>query len=503
MNYKFSKYISEDAIKVQIVNTDNVEKFLSSELLKLTKFEGKYKQILHLPESKSVYIGVTKESTIKSIDVWNKVDYYELGANLVNSLAKTNYSKFVLEGFSNTDNSIEVQKENLMRFCLGMYQAAWHLDSFLPENKAKTKKIILSISESDIHLKTLELEKEIDALTKGIILTRELIELPPQVINPSTIGEKINSELGDNPNISITLLDKAKLEQMKMGAFLAVGRASIHAPVLAHIVLTPSKNVKHRIALIGKGLTYDSGGLDIKISGFMKTMKIDMGGAATMFGIIKALSLLKLNHTEVHWISAFAENMLGGDAYKADDILTSYSGQTIEVFNTDAEGRLTLADALTYATLQNPDYIIDAATLTGACMRAVTEYFTALMGNDQELIDSLQEAFIEEQEKTVYVPMAEILREQVQGEIADLINTGKDPSMGGHITAGLFLSHFVDQNLFRNSELDIHSPKAYKWAHLDIAGSVYNKYKNSIGVDGATGQTVRSLVKFIQKIDIA
>ncbi len=501
MQYTFSPKALTEATQVYLVSKDTAEKHLSQSLRDSLKFSGKYKQVAYLPESNSIYIGVTKESSVKSLDVWNEVDFYELGAAVVNAVAKTSIDTFTLQGFAVAGKSQNVRQEALLRFALGMHQAAWKLDIYLADDKKKSKSLTLSLAESESALKTLEMERELAALATGVTLTREVVDLPPEAFNPSTVVDRIRAEFEGQTSVEIKVLYKDELEKMGMGAFLAVGRASVNPPVLSHVIIKPQGEVKKRIALVGKGLTYDCGGLDIKVGGFMKTMKMDMGGSATMFGTMKALSLLDLEHTEVHWISAFAENMVGGNAYKSDDILTSYSGQTIEVINTDAEGRLTLADALTYATLQNPEYIIDAATLTGACVRALTEHFTALMGNDQGLIDMLQETFVEEQEKTIHVPMSEVLREQVQGDIADLLNLGKDAGMGGHITAGLFLSHFVDQTLFRNPELDIQSPKAYKWAHLDIAGSAYNKGKNPIGVNGATGQTVRSLVRFVQKID--
>ncbi len=501
MNYTFSPIPLTTATHVYLVRKESVKSVLTEELRECMKFTGAYKQIAYLPESNAVYIGVTKESSIKSTDVWDEVDFYELGSSVIHSLSKTNIDTFTLHGFCDGEGSDDSKQDALLRFALGMYQAAWKLDTYLAPDKKQSKTLTLSLSEEDTSLKTLKVERELAALAKGITLTREVIDLPPNTFNPATVVDRIRTEFEGKSQVEVSIIHKDALEEMGMGAFLAVGRASINPPVLVHVVMKPEGDVKNRIALVGKGLTYDSGGLDIKVGGHMKTMKMDMGGSATMFGVMKTLSLLDLDHTEVHWISAFAENMVGGNAYKSDDILTSYSGQTIEVINTDAEGRLTLADALTYATLQDPDYIIDAATLTGACVRALTEHFTALMGNDRELIELLQETFLEQQEKTIYVPMAEVLREQVQGDVADLLNLGKEAGMGGHITAGLFLSHFVDQNLFRNTNLDIQSPKAYKWAHLDIAGSAYNKKKNAIGVDGATGQTVRSLVRFVQKID--
>lgn len=489
----------ENITKVIFVNDKNYTSFIDEKLASINKFKGNYKQILFLQESNLILVGITKKDSIKSYDEWNKVDFYELGALVIKSLSKVNITKFLISGIKNLE--LEDDKKSLNLFVLGMLQCNWSFDKYITAEKSTVKELEIFIKEEDKYLITDKDQKELLALNTGVTLTRTLIEEIPENLNPTSIRKIIKDELGNNQNISINLIDKADLEKMGMNAILAVGRASSHHPVLAHIILKPSGKVKHKVVLVGKGLTYDSGGLDIKIGGFMKSMKMDMGGSATMFGTIKALSMIDLESTEIHWISAFVENMVGGNAYKSDDILESYSGQTIEVLNTDAEGRLTLADALAYATLQDPDYIIDTATLTGACVRAITEHFTAMMGNDKDLIDKLDKVFKDEQEKTIYVPMPEVLRDQVNGEISDLINTSKDSMVGGHITAGLFLSHFVDQTLFRNKNLKIKSPKAYSWVHLDIAGSAYNNKKNSILANGATGQTVRSLYRFIKDLD--
>ena len=493
------KNSDSEITKVIFVTELNYNLFVEEKLASINKFKGSYKQIILLQESNTILVGTTKKDTIKYYDEWNKVDFYELGALVIKSIAKLNLTKFSISGIQNL--GIDNSREALKLTILGILQGNWSFDKYISSEKSTVKSLEIFIQEKDKDLMTEEIQKELIALNEGVTLTRKLIDETPEKLNPTSIKKIIQDELGDNKNITIKLIEKSDLEKMGMNAILAVGRASIHNPVLAHIILKPSGKVKNKVVLVGKGLTYDSGGLDIKIGGFMKSMKMDMGGSATMFGTIKALSLVDIAHTEIHWISAFVENMVGGNAYKSDDILESYSGQTIEVLNTDAEGRLTLADALAYATLQDPDYIIDAATLTGACVRALTEHFTAMMGNDKGLIDRLQSVFQEEQEKTIYVPMGEVLREQVNGEVSDLINLAKDPAVGGHITAGLFLSHFVDQNLFRNKNLKIKSPKAYSWVHLDIAGSAYNNKKNSILANGATGQTVRSLYRFVKELD--
>lgn len=287
---------------------------------------------------------------------------------------------------------------------------------------------------------------------------------------------------------------------MGMDGINYVGRASDHKPVMVHAVFHPPKTVKYRVCLVGKGVTYDSGGLNIKLGDQMKTMKCDIGGAATIFGLFKTIAINKLEHTEVHWISPFVENMINSNSFKADDIIKSYSGQTIEVHNTDAEGRLTLADALSYATCFQPDYIVDLATLTGACVFALSDEFTAIMGNDKKLLSGLHNAFIQNLEDAQLLTLSMNLKETVEGDISDVINTSKIKN-AGHITAGHFLSFFIDQSNFTNLKLTDRETKTYSWAHLDIAGSSYNNNKNKIGAKGATGHGVRSLWTWLKSLD--
>lgn len=490
-----------EATKVYLVSESTLSQYLPLDLAKILKFTGRYGQVIVLAEKNEVYVGVTLTRKIKSVDVFSTVNTYQLGAKVVRALQSTEVSSLRVMNFAREMQNISQDiSRYLLNFMLGMHQAAWMLDSYISKDRSLRKELNISVSIEDQVYITDNWQKELEALHAGITLTRRVVDDIPEEIHPESMSELIQKEFASHKNAVVKILQQYQLEQMGMGALLAVGRASRYNPVLTHVILKPKGVVKHRLALVGKGLTYDSGGLDVKVGGYMRTMKMDMGGSGLMLGVMKALSMMNLEHTEVHWMTGFVENMIDGSSYKSDDILTTMSGQTIEVLNTDAEGRLTLADVLTYATLQDPDYIIDAATLTGACVRAISEYATGLMGNDQELIDMLMEVFIEEQENTVHIPMSEVLRNEVEGEISDLRNIGKEPN-AGHITAGLFLSYFVDQNCFRNESLGIKSPKAYPWVHLDIAGSAYNKQKNDLEANGATGQSVRSLVRFIQKLD--
>jgi leucyl aminopeptidase len=491
LNTNTNNKVNQNLVAVYLVHS--LENIGKAELLKTLQFEGKYGQITILAESKEVYVGTKYENVSDSIDPFAVADYYELGVKITKALKTTNF-----EGATIYSPAVITTKQ-LEHLLLGALQGGVDFDKYLAKKTSKDfdfyleERLLEVLDQSRIDY--------LNAINHAVTLTRKVVEDTPQAINPATMPEIIKAEFENNANVSIKILDYATMLEMGMEGITAVGRASINKPVLVHTTIKPKGETKKKIVLIGKGLCYDSGGYDIKTGGNMKGMKDDMAGSGTMFGATKALADLGLENVELHWISAFAENMIDGGAYKADDILASYSGQTVEIFNTDAEGRLTLMDALAYSTLLDPDYIVDTATLTGACIMAVSKNFTALMSNSKDLKDKLISHFEAENEPTVYTPMPERLRKEVKGEISDLMNTSHAERQAGHITAGLFLSHFVDQNLFRNPKLTITNPKIYKWAHLDIAGSASNNKQNSLGTNGATGQSVRSLVSWVMSED--
>jgi leucyl aminopeptidase len=487
------------AVSVQVVF--ELEKVLQN-IPQEIKFDATFGQIIFLPETKKIFIGAIFSNLSNTLDPFAKPDYFNLGAKLTNYLKSTNIRELEIA------KTTEFSSETFETFLLGVIQAEYEFDTYLKTPKAISLEIyvperdqkssVISMVPQGQTVKMGSSFNKIMAINTSMTLTRNLVNQTPQVVNPSTMLKMIESEFDSNSQVTIKSFDYDSLRNLKMDGIVAVGKASIHKPIMVHTTILPKKEVRKKIVLVGKGLTYDSGGLDIKTGGHMRSMKMDMAGSATMFGVTKALSEIGLDYVELHWISAFAENMVDGNSYKADDILTTYSGQTVEVYNTDAEGRLTLADALAYSTLLNPDYIIDTATLTGACVRAVSENFTAFMTNSKYLLKTLLPKFESEMEPTVYAPMPERMRKNVKGSISDLVNTAiKAEGQAGHLTAGLFLSHFVDQGFFRNDELKIVEPKCYDWVHLDIAGSAYNNKNNSLETDGATAQSVRSLIAWI------
>lgn len=317
-------------------------------------------------------------------------------------------------------------------------------------------------------------------LSSGVILARELVAAPPNECTPITMAQTAQA-IASSHNLQLEILEQEECEQLGMGAFLGVAKASDMPPKFIHLTYKPEGTPRRKLAIIGKGLTFDSGGLNIKGAGSgIETMKMDMGGAAATLGAAKAIGQLKPD-VEVHFISAVTENMISGHAMHPGDILKASNGKTIEVNNTDAEGRLTLADALVFAEKLGVDAIVDLATLTGACVIALGDDIAGLFTPDDTVAQELLQASEKAGEKLWRMPMEEKYFEGIKSPIADLKNTGPRP--GGSITAALFLKQFIQET---------------PWAHLDIAGPVWADKENGVNNSGATGYGVRTLVNWVQ-----
>lgn len=316
-------------------------------------------------------------------------------------------------------------------------------------------------------------------LSSGVILARELVAAPPNECTPITMAQTAQA-IASNHNLQLEILEQEECEKLGMGAFLGVAKASDMPPKFIHLTYKPEGTPRRKVAIIGKGLTFDSGGLNIKGAGSgIETMKMDMGGAAATLGAAKAIGQLKPD-VEVHFISAVTENMISGHAMHPGDILKASNGKTIEVNNTDAEGRLTLADALVFAEKLGVDAIVDLATLTGACVIALGDDIAGLFTPNDTVAQELLQASEKAGEKLWRMPMEEKYFEGIKSPIADLKNTGPRP--GGSITAALFLKQFVQET---------------PWAHLDIAGPVWADKENGVNNSGATGYGVRTLVNWV------
>jgi len=310
----------------------------------------------------------------------------------------------------------------------------------------------------------------------GVRLTKDLVAGPANYITPSKLAE-VAGTIASETGMTCTILEKDDCVKLNMGSYLAVSQGAAEPPKFIHLTYKPKGEVKKKVAIVGKGLTFDSGGYNLKAGpgSMIEMMKFDMGGSAATLGAAKIVGLTQPEGVEAHFIIASCENMVSADAFRPGDILTASNGKTIEVGNTDAEGRLTLADALVYAEkTAGAEAIIDIATLTGACIVSLGGEYAGMWSNDEEMGDAIKECAAATGEKMWQMPLAEEYAEALKSKIADLKNIGGKG--GGSITAALFLKEFVEKA---------------KWAHLDIAGPVWDDAK------GATGYGAKTLARWV------
>jgi len=338
-------------------------------------------------------------------------------------------------------------------------------------------------SDSDLLEKAKAGLKRARIYSEATMLARNLINEPPSRMNPEQLAAEAK-QLAKSGSITVTIHEKKELEKLGMGAILGVGVGGAVPPRLVEMIYKPSGKAKKIIALVGKGITFDSGGLSLKPAQSMETMKDDMSGAAAVAGVFQALAELKPN-VEVRGYLAIAENMPGGRAQKPGDVLKAFNGKTIEVLNTDAEGRLVLADALSYASSKKPDVIIDIATLTGACVVALGHLVSAIMTNDKSLSEAIINAGEQAGERFWPLPLVKEYQQDVKSKIADLKNIGGRRGEAGTIIGGLFLQEFVT---------DI------PWAHLDIAGPSWTDSDTPYCPTGGTGHPVRTLLRYLENL---
>jgi len=347
----------------------------------------------------------------------------------------------------------------------------------------KLRKITLVVERSEVAQAQGGL-REGSAIANGMALTRTLGNLPGNVCTPAYLGDTARSLAREFKSIKVEVLERKQIEALRMGSFLSVARGSDEPPrfiVLRHTGKPATakgkaaKAGKGPVVLVGKGITFDSGGISIKPAATMDEMKYDMCGAASVLGTFRAIAELGLQQEVIGLIPA-CENLPSGRANKPGDVVTSMSGQTIEILNTDAEGRLILCDALTYAERFKPAAVIDIATLTGACVVALGHVNTGLFSQDDALADALLAAGRENLDPAWRMPLDDAYQEQLKSNFADVANIGGPPA--GAVTAACFLSRFA---------------RAYSWAHLDIAGTAWRGGKDK----GATGRPVPLLVQYL------
>jgi leucyl aminopeptidase len=385
-----------------------------------------------------------------------------------------------------------VQERAAQFLAEGALSAAYKFDKYLTGDKKKpdpVEEFKIAVSSDNVDASRLDsLKRGVqrgEQVAEAVALARDLINEPAGEMTPRKMAE-VAQRVAKQHGLESKILGPKDCEKLGMGMYLAVAQGSEEEPRFIHLTYrpkgkTPSKKI---IALVGKGVTFDSGGLSLKPSNAMEDMKVDMSGAAGVIAAIGVLADLGAPY-EVHAVAACTENMPSGKSYKLGDVLKSMNGKTVEINNTDAEGRLTLGDAITYVKQEvKPDEIFDFATLTGACMVALGPYTAGVMGNDLSLVERWLSASKLAGEDMWHLPLPEKLRDQLKSEVADMRNTGD--RWGGALTAGLFLKEFVGET---------------PWVHVDIAGPASADKESGHVPKGGTGFGVATIVEYLSARD--
>ena len=450
--------------------------YLTAELLKKNKNKKALKLAGFSATGDSICFLHDKNTLVCGVDTFDADDIRSVSAVAIKALKKTNYKS--------ANIAIE-DKALIFALVEGFVLGGYTYEVYKSKKSQTSLKNISLIYTKDDYKSAIKLFSDAVIVADATCFTRDIVNTIPEDLNPPTFAD-LAKKLAKENSLGCKILDEKGLKKENCTSMLAVGRASRHESQLIHLTYKP-KNPKKVISLIGKGLTYDSGGLSLKPGASMVTMKMDKAGACAVLGIIKAASEMKLD-IEIHAFIGAVENMIGGDAYKPDDVLVSRNGKTIEVRNTDAEGRLVLADVLDFAQEKvKADYMFDFATLTGACMVAVGQYTTGVMGHSSRLKHNVGKAATASGELTASLPFNKHLKKQIKSEIADICNISNKP-YGGAITAGLFLDAFI------------HEENKDKWLHFDIAGSAYTESPWDVNVYGGTGAGVRFMSEFLKTL---
>ncbi len=384
----------------------------------------------------------------------------------------------VFEQLKNECSNVQIYGEEnaVLAFAEGMALSSYQFNRFLKD--AKDHKLTSIELDEKVSIEKIN---ELQNTIKSVFWTRDVVNLPVNYLNANQLADSI-AELGKEAGFSVQILEKTQIESLKMGGLLAVNKGSIDPPTFTIAEYKPKKPVnKQPIVLVGKGVVYDTGGLSLKPTpGSMDSMKSDMAGAAAVAGAVYLAALQQLNVHIIALIPA-TDNRPGQNAYTPGDVITMFDGTTVEVLNTDAEGRMILADALAYSAKYNPEIVIDAATLTGAAVRAIGTEASIMMGNAKDsYFESLEKAGNKVHERVVRFPFWDDYKKHMKSKIADLKNIGS--ANAGMISAGKFLEHFV---------------KA-PYIHIDVAGPTWLDAKENYKGFGGTGAGVRLLYQFLK-----
>ena len=381
-------------------------------------------------------------------------------------------------------NGLGYDADTAARVGLGAALRSWRYDRYRTKLKDKQKPTLAEIVIVGGGTGAAErYEQRWAPVVEGVSLTRELVTEPANIIYPESFVERVRKSL-DGTGVEIQVLDGAEMGKLGMGALLGVAQGSIRDARLLVLKWNGGAQGGQPTAFVGKGVTFDTGGISIKPAAGMEAMKWDMGGAGAVVGALKALALRKAN-ANIVGVCGLVENMPGGNAQRPGDVVTTMSGQTVEVINTDAEGRLVLGDAITYVQRNfKPGTIIDLATLTGAILISLGHEWAGLFSNDEELAAKLQAAGAQSGDKLWRMPLAESFDRLIDSPIADMKNVG--PREGGSITAAQFIQRFIENGV--------------KWAHVDMAGKAWSDKASSTYEKGATGYGVRLLDQYVADV---
>lgn len=460
---------------------DGLDRVLAGELMRLVKeerFEGKHAQslLLHtlgqLRPQRILLVGLGKREEFEIPDL------RRLGAAAAVEAGKRHLRQLIVAipafELAATERAVQFLVE-------GLHLGSYRFDRYLGKERRQDERIetvsLALAPERGVHPLSVA---RAEIVAREVLRARDLVNEAPSILTPSRLAEEA-SAVASQHGLELKLLGPKECEKQKLHLLLAVGRGSSEEPRFIHLCYRPRGREKprRRFVLVGKGVTFDSGGLSLKPAASMHDMKTDMAGAAAVIGAIAALAELG-SKAEIHALCPAVENMPSGSAYKLGDVLVGLGGKSVEIVNTDAEGRLILADALAYAVKLAPDEIIDLATLTGACAVALGPHIAGVMGNERALSERFLAAARRVGEEMWPLPLPERLRDMLKSPVADLKNSGE--RWGAALTAGLFLREFVGK---------------VPWLHVDIAGPASAEKDHHHIRKGGTGFGVATLVEYV------